>query len=599
MTDAQKRTLYWFGAIILLIGAVYCTTLTHSFVWDDNDIIVNNPLLENLANIPKFFLTEDTIDEATGYYRPITYISFALDRAIWGVNPVGFHLTNLLLHMAAVLIFYRTVAALFNRERLALIAALIFALHPLTVETVNFLSGGRNTLLSACFGLLSLLCHIRNRRLLAVACFALAIFSKEFALLLPLIFLLYDLRLRAEKHRYLTYIPYAVAVALYLTLRSLAVQQANFLSAFNVFHTLAAPYLVARYALNMIIPTHLQVMYDIHPRLPILLVGMVAGALVLSAVYRFRKHTEIFISLCWFFLFLLPIINIIPINSASLMADRYAYFSLMGFAVFLAALICMANLRVSTVCVAIVIVVYAGIDISRNRIWKDEVAFYTRMTDDAPRKFIGPRNLGLYYYRNGDIERAVSNLEAADYRPDMTVKYMMGDVYIFWKENRLEKAEKLLLRAVEENPANPEPYLLLMMIADQKGNARLAASYRDKLTAMGLNIEQILADRAFELCRTGENFLAKRHFVSAEICLWQALRITPSFIPALIDMGSLRAQQDNLPQAIQFFSKVLALDPSNATARNNLAMVYQMQEKSATARQEMGIQQKKGGLAPP
>ena len=106
MTDSQKNLIYRFGFIIILVAAVYGTTLTHGFVWDDNNVIVQNPLLENLGNIPRFFLSEDMAMGPTGYYRPLTYISFALDRALWGLNPAGFHLTNLVLHILVVLLFH-------------------------------------------------------------------------------------------------------------------------------------------------------------------------------------------------------------------------------------------------------------------------------------------------------------------------------------------------------------------------------------------------------------------------------------------------------------------------------------------------------------
>ena len=156
MTDSQKTLLCRFTLITILLVAVYGSTFTNRFVWDDLDVIVKNSLLENFTNLPKLFLYEDrTGDGLTGYYRPVTYISFLLDRSIWGLNPVGFNITNVILHISAVLLFYRVLFALFKKERVAFVAALIFALHPIAVESVNFHAGGRNTLLSACFALLS------------------------------------------------------------------------------------------------------------------------------------------------------------------------------------------------------------------------------------------------------------------------------------------------------------------------------------------------------------------------------------------------------------------------------------------------------------
>jgi len=377
MTDSQKLIIYRLGLIILVVAAIYGNTLNHGFVWDDTYIIDNNPILEHLSNIPRFFLTEDTIEESTGYYRPMTYISFALERAIWGGNPVGYHLTNILLHMIAAMLFYAVIAGLFNRERLAFIAALVFALHPIAGETVNFLAGGRNTLLSACFALMSLLFHIRKKQIPAVACFTAAIFSKEFALLLPVIYLLHDLRLRSEGIRYARYIPYLVSMTCYLALRSIAVQKANFISAINLSDSATAPYLVVRYALNMILPFQLKVLYELQTNLIIPLLCFVTVIIMIAAIYFFRKHDDIQFSICWFLLFLLPVINIIPLHTITVMADRYAYFSLMGFALFLAALVCKLNRRIVAVAVVTLCAVYAFIDVSRNSIWKDDIAFLT------------------------------------------------------------------------------------------------------------------------------------------------------------------------------------------------------------------------------
>jgi tetratricopeptide (TPR) repeat protein len=606
MTVPQKHFMYRFGFIIILIAAVYGTTLNHGFVWDDTFVIVNNPLLEKLSNIPQFFLSEDTIEESTGYYRPVTYISFALDRAIWGDNPAGFHFTNLVLHILVVLFFYAVTIALFKRERLAFIAALVFALHPVAGETINFLAGGRNTLLSACFALLSLFFYIKKKQIPALASFTVAIFSKEFALLLPVMFLLYDCRLQRERIRFSGYFLYLIPIACYLTLRSFAVQKANFLTGIHVSEIVTAPYLVVRYALNMIDPFQLKVMYDVQPSMGIGLLCSVVVVLMMGVIYICKKHDELLFSASWFFLFLLPVINIIPLHTTSLMADRYAYFSLMGFALCLAAVICKLNGRAVTVGVVTLCTLYYFIDYSRNSIWKNEIEFFTRMTKDAPEKFAGFKNLGLAYYTKGELAPALHNLEVADSKPDISVKFLIGDAYIFWKENKLEKAEKTLLRVVEENPSNPEPYLLLMMICEQKGNTLLAESYRGKIKKMGLNVEQILTSRTIELCRAGETYISKRQFVNAEICLWQVLRINPSFVPALVDMGSIKAEQGKTAEALLYLNKALALDPLNASAHYNLSALYKMQGRFAESQVEMikfreaeSVSKRNGGLSRP
>ena len=587
MDDSQKHLTYRLGIIILLIFTVYAATLTHGFVWDDTYIIVNNPLLEKLSNIPQFFLSEDTIEESTGYYRPVTYLSFALDRAVWGMNPTGFHITNLVLHILVVLLFYALIASLFKKEQLAFVSALVFALHPVAGETVNFLAGGRNTLLSACFGLLSLLFYIKKKTIPALVSFTVAIFSKEFALLLPVIFIFYDFRLQREKFSVSRYAPFLIPVAGYLMLRSYAVQKANFLESINLSDSVKAPYLVVRYALNMIFPFQLKVLYSVSPNNVSEIICLALLGIVSAAIYYFRKHDEILFSAFWALLFLIPVINIIPLNTTTVLADRYAYFSLMGFALLLATAICKLHGRVMTVAVVMLCAVYAVTDIRHTSSWKNDIAFFTRMTKDAPEKFAGFKNLGMSYYRKGEITRAVTNLEAADSKADISVKYLIGDAYIFWKENRLDKAEKSLHRVMVVNPSNPEPYLLLMMIYEQKGESAAAEVYRNKLRSLVGGIDEIITTRTFELCRTGETYMSKRQYADAEIYLWQALQINPEFVPALIDMGSLKSEQRDFAGAIRYLNKAAALEPSNASAHYNLALVYKMQGKFAEAQAEM------------
>ena len=579
--------LYRFGLIILLVAAVYGVTIDHGFVWDDIPVIVNNPLLENLGNLPEFFITEDSIDDSTGYYRPVTYISFALDRALWGVNPAGFHATNVVLHLLVVLLFYTVIVALFNRERLAFVAALILALHPIAGETVNFLAGGRNTLLSACFALLSLRFYLRKRQIPAAICFTVAIFSKEFALLLPMVFLFTDYRVQGLKIRFRCYLLYLIPIACYLTLRSFAVQNANFLSAINVSDVMMAPYLVVRYALNMLFPVQLKILYGVTSSITTNSVCLCIIVIMTGVIIVFRKKVELLFSACWFLLFLLPVLNIIPLHATSLMADRYAYFSLMGFSLFLAALICKMDGRVVTAGFAILCVIYSVIDVKRNTIWRDEVSFFTGMTQDAPENFVGFKNLGTWYYRKREIAPALRYLEVADSKPDIPYKFLTGDAYIFWKENMPDQAEKALLRALDLEPGNPEPYLILMMIHEQQGEASLARTYRGKAKELVHNIDEVLVARTVELCRTGETYVSRRLYADAEVYIWQALRINPGYVPALIDMGRLGAETGNYAKAIQFLNRALVLEPMNAPAHYNLSMVYRMQGRSAEAQAEM------------
>jgi protein O-mannosyl-transferase len=563
-----------YGLLTLLVALVYGGSIGHGFVWDDNLIIVHNPLLERSGGLARLLLSEDTAVGPTGYYRPLTYLSFALDRALWGTNPAGYHLTNLVLQICSVLLFYAVTVALFGRERFALLAALIFALHPVAGETVNFLSGGRNTLLSACFALAALLCHLRQKQLPALACFTLAIFSKEFALLLPVFFLFHDRRTGQQGSGYRRYVPYLVPVVGYLALRSLAVQQANFLSAINLPDALAAPYLALRYLLNLLAPFQLKVLYDVRPSAALSTASLVVIGLLAGVTFYYRKKSGVLpFAACWFLLFLLPVLNIIPLQQAALMADRYAYFSLMGFAWCLAALGGTLDRRTAGAAVVALGILYAVIDCQRNAIWKDETRFFTRMTLDAPEKFDGYQNLGMLYYKQGEISRAVPYLAAALSKPDITQMFLIGSASVFWKENRTDLAEQALLKSLATGPPNPEPYLMLTTLFERSGKTGQAQVYQRKTETLFGNMERLRQARTAALCREGDGYLARGLTIPADNVYWQAWMSNPRYLPALVGRGKVCASKGDFPGALAYLNQAIAIDPTDNRARYVLSQV--------------------------
>jgi protein O-mannosyl-transferase len=582
MTDMQKSVLYRYIFLTIVLLIVYGNTLNHEFVWDDVDLIVYNPLLESLSNIPTFFVMEDRFETPTGYYRPMTYVSFALDRAMWGANPVGFNFTNLFLHILVTLIFYRVVVALFNRENLGFVSALLFSLHPIAVETVSFHAGGRNTLLSACFALLSLLFYIKRKHIPAVACFTVALFSKEFALLMPVIFFLYDYRLRPEKPTYSNYIHYLFPVIFYLMFRSLAVYKANFIKTLYFSEQLLlAPLFVVRYLINMVWPFQLKVYYSGRMDLYIAILCLACVILLISTIYVFRRNSELCVAVCWFLLFLLPVINIVPLPSSALIADRYAYFALMGFALALATFMCRWNLRIMVPGVFMLCTLYSLIDIKHNTIWKNDLTLFTQMTKDAPETYFGFGALGLYYYDNGDLNNAERYLTISCAKPDFPTSHLFFIASIFCEANRFDKAEALLVRAVESQPSDLEPYLFLEMICMKRGDLMRAQMWHDKANGIIPDIDKKRLQLSDSFSRSGEKYIHDRRYIRAANILRRALLVKPDYVPALVAMGHLGYEQGDFVSAKSNFEKVITLDPSNVSAHGFLHLVYQKRGRPA------------------
>jgi len=587
MAELQKIHYYRFLLIIFLVLAVYGNSLRNGFVWDDGDVIVNNPQIRSLKNIPTFFISEDRIEKSTGYYRPMTYVSFALDNAIWGKNSVGYNITSLSLHCATAILLFMLVASLFGSEQLALFTALIFALHPLAGETVNFHAGGRNTLLCAFFGLLSLLLHTQKKPLLATLCLTVAIFSKEFGLLLP-IFMYASDRLVNRRNRPASYAPYLIPIACFFILRSIAVAHANIFDSMafsdNLLHT---PSLITNYLIHMLYPFNQKVLYGVHPSVIDAALSSLAIAALIILAWYFKRIPEIGSSVGWFLIFLLPVANIVLLPSASLMADRYGYISLMGFALFIAYVIDKLPIKISYLLIAIVCCSYSIVDINRNTYWKSDFTFNNQMIKDAPEMALGYHNQGVYFYKKGDIDNAEKCFLLADAKNDVSPRLLSISSSLLWESNRLESVKKILLHQIRLEPANPQSYMMLKMIYAKQGKADQAKSYGDKASELFPGIQETMKKRTVEICSQAEAFITMRSFDKAENLLREALIIDPDFVPALIDMGSIKAEKGNSDKATEYFTKAIALDPQNASVHYNLSQVYQMQGKTVAANEEM------------
>jgi tetratricopeptide (TPR) repeat protein len=584
MTDSQKPLIYRYIFIIVLLLAVFGNTLNHGFVWDDHEIIVLNPLLQDLSNIPRFFLLEDVAAGPTGYYRPITYISFALDQALWGLNPVGFNITNLILHILAVLLFYRLIYTLFRNDRLAFYTALIFSLHPVVGESVNFHAGGRNTLLCACFALASLISYVNEKRLRSLLFFGLAIFSKEFALLLPALFLLHDATSKKRKN-WAEYLPYLFTIVIYLGLRSAAVAQGNLLKSINISENFwIVPQTIICYLKIMIAPIDLKTLYDVNNQVTwfsfITYSLLLLAIVVIAAV--FRKKTEILFGIAMFLLFLLPVTNLFPLGT-TMMADRYAYFSLFGFSLVLAYGISRLQTQVGIVVMVLLCALYISIDVRRNSYWKDDVALFTQMTKDAPEVFVGFMNLGTSYFNRHDYVNAEKYLTAIPDKKDLTSTFLLNAGRTLWEMGRPEKAIPLLEQAITMDRDSYLAYLLAGALHEEMGRPDIARSYREKAKSLTPHPSGSARQKAVSAHRNGQARMAEGHDVKAELLFNEALSSDPFFMPAIIDLGILAARKGDATSAMRYFRRAAVLDPHNPTVYDHLSRAYDALGRKAEA----------------
>ncbi|RME28206.1 MAG: hypothetical protein D6806_03300, partial [Deltaproteobacteria bacterium] len=347
--------------------ALFAGTLSNPLIGDDVIVVHHYSHAYSPSWIPQYFTAasdmvfppslKDKLKAGTtrvAMYRPLLLTSLAFDYNLWGKNAAGWRLTNLLLHLAVCVLVLVLARRLLGSEKKALVAALVFTAHPVHTEAVNTLLGGRSGLLSALFVLLALLLHLRaersaGRRLWAretvsALVLLLGLLSKENAVVMPPLALVFDVTLRNQKLRrtLLRISPHLVVLALYAAVHlyvsgrvAPAGRDLLFgnLGGFRI--TLALLALQALYLRLALVPWPLrwQVCYESFPWdcpiwLQVTAAATFAGLLGLSAyllLKKFRRGTVPFwaVACIAFYLCLVPVSHMVP--HLVLFAERFLY----------------------------------------------------------------------------------------------------------------------------------------------------------------------------------------------------------------------------------------------------------------------------------
>lgn len=412
----ETKHPYWhFALIATLVLITFARSLGNDFVWDDIPVIVANPVFDGTHSLVDILAAEDTIQgpgPATGYYRPLTYLTFYVDRLLWGLNPAGFHATSLVVHIGVALALYALLSSLCAAGFVPLIGTLLFALNPVVVEAVC-LATARNTLLCALFVLLAVIMQRRGRTAPAVACTLAAAASKELGFLVPFILMAHDFIIEGKLRKWGSYAIHLLPLAGLLVIRSMVVSHGPSPAIISGAALLLAPELVLRYLAVIVMPLTHKVAYEIvTPSVfSLRFVMAMAGCGVIAALMvRLRANRTIFFGLAWFLIFLTPALILAPQYKIP-MADRHAYLPALGVALIAAGLLTRVAGRRQTFLPLGVAAVFAGMSFADSGVWRSNQTLFERMVHDAPRAETGYTQLAKHYLDSGSLERALTVLD--------------------------------------------------------------------------------------------------------------------------------------------------------------------------------------------
>ena len=506
---------------VALAGLVYVNALDNPFIYDDHRLVVENRAIADIREVRAIVAHDAT--------RPLVALSYALDRKIWGPEPFGFHLTNVLLHMVNVGLFAWLVwtgcedrrrhpgsSGLFRAARAAPIAALLFAVHPILTEAVGYVSG-RSELLSGAFILLAL--HVGraallSRRLswlfLTLGCWVLALASKETALLLPVLLFLYDRWVLPAVARSAT-----TWRALHVTMGSVAVILAGArLAVFlGIEHRQTASIqwsliwvefdAVRQYVAMLILPYGQSIFHEVSPvgpASPGVLVAIVGIIAYIGAAWRWRRgHGLASLGVFWFLLLLVPSSVLVLFDRGEPMAEHRVYvasmgaFLIAGLAVdrlvgWLAVRGATSTLVLASVTVAIV-VAFGGRTYLRNEIWSDPLGVWLEAAERAPDSWFPALMLGEELHRVGQHDQAIGAFRrAVQLRPSEPGPH--GKLGLCLAElGDLDGAEAEFARQRALDPSAADATNGLATVALLKGDLKTARlRYLDTLAIDQINI---------------------------------------------------------------------------------------------------------------
>ena len=582
----------WKNAGICVLLAVfsallYGNTISNRFVFDDIPLIVENRAIRDLSRVPQVLgLTGER-----PLYRPVRFLSYFIDYAVSGQDPAAYHAANMLYHALTGFVLYLVLMLLSGSRGAALAGALLFTAHPVHTDSVAYIAGRRD-ILCTLFYLAGFLCYVQYRReartwllLLTGLCYIMAVGSKEMAVTLPAVCLLYDTARPPQKGaaaarqglrgRLLLYGGLLAVAAAYLYYKlvlyypSLRLEYyggsaaSNFATVFRI---------LARYIQLSLFPVVLHADYSVNAfRIsrsflePAVLGSMALVAALLYGALRARRRSPlVFFGGLWFFITLLPVCHIVPHHE--ILAEHYLYLPSAGLLMLLTPLWRHLLSRRRTACLALlaaVLLLFSARTVVRNRDWKDARTLWSSVLETTPECARAHDNLGSEYFRAGDYRRALEHhRQAVRIRPEHAVfRNNLGMDY--GATGDTGRAEKEFQLAVSLNPELAAAYNNLGIVYYKRGEYARAARFFQKSARRKPDA------RAWFNCGKAVLHMGRPGWAIA--ALEEALRLRPDYPEAICLLGTACDRAGNHARAAEAFRKAAALKPDYAEAYYGMA----------------------------
>jgi len=604
----------WVYLIIAASFLAYGSTLLSGYSWDDGSVIGDNRFVHNWRNLPLVFSQKyvRTFGEAT--YRPIVTLTYFIDGAVWRAHPAGGHAFNLVLHTLNAVLVYLLAQRFASRRLAAGVAGILFAVHPILSEVVNQVSF-REDLLCASFALGCALCFFKHqndrpngfrRHIWGSIFLTLALFSKEMALSLPLVLVIYSALFRVRNRpsswtRTLSRLsPYLCVWVVFsgLILTGLwkpilpSTRDAYVEHRYDMFwmghgtspnevekkreelglvlfeaSTVSAkivmmPRILTHHLLKIIMPVRLNTEYGwplsgVSGSWPWIIGGIVSiGYLVLTAAV-WRRHAIVGFGLLAFIVLLIPVFGLL--QNAYIVADRFLYLPMTVLAMTVAAALVhgiddsnSVFVRARVFLFVVLVVFFVMLDNHRRLDWNEDRALWRSTVALNPSSAKARVNLGQMYYDQGRPSAAFAQYQlGVVYDPNFPSAYVsLSQHYV--DRGEVGKAVETLLKCNKRGIFSSLARYNLAICLQQQGNFAQALRHfealpRDRNVQYQIGVTYALAGKPAE----------------AEYNLRKALEFDQDFPEVHVSLASLLTDLRRYPEALQLLSRAEQLNPDD------------------------------------
>ncbi|HET9426038.1 MAG TPA: tetratricopeptide repeat protein [Gemmatimonadaceae bacterium] len=596
MRGARGRRAIPF-AIALLTFLVFSPALSADFVsWDDERNFLTNPHYRGLGLDQLRWMWSTTL---LGHYVPLSWMTLGLDYALWGMNPTGYHLTNLLIHCAnAVVLFFlarRLLAISDGGQRAddaldtvmpAAFAALVFAIHPLRVESVAWITERRDVL-SQLFYLLTIRYYLvaattagnpRRPYWIAFFLFCCALLSKGTSVTVPAVLLIlnvYPLRrlggragwwTESARRVFADVLPFGVPALAFALLSVIALRPPEQLPLSGKLAVTA--YGFAFYLWKTIVPTGLSPLYGMPTRVDPLasrfIVAYAVSAVVVALSLALRRRWPAFTTLIVAFVVIsLPMLGIVQ-NGPQIAADRYTYHAAPALALLaMAGLIVLRRSLSSSATLtlaAVVLIPLAALTWRQTFVWKDSERLWNRVLEIEPSSPMGHSARANILFKQNRVEEAIAHsMRAVEAAPNFAEGHNDLGVGLARTGQPLAAIERYRM-ALSLRPDHDEAENNWGVVMAQMGQADSALAHYRRALASNPDNPDVHVNWGNVLVRAGRPAEAIEHYQRA---VW----IRPDHADAELNWGVALARDGRMNEAITHFERALAIDPAHVEAR--------------------------------